>query len=88
MEDHVRVVVGPYEARLCPACRTWIYTAAGPFAEEDPTKTLADLNHWEDAGHQRPEGMTFGRPYFHWNTKPVEVDVPISVARKMAKGWG
>lgn len=67
------VKAGPYEARLCPACDTWIYTAAGPFAEDDMTKTMADILHYE-AEHKtdRIEEGVFGFPYMRHNEEPVD----------------
>lgn len=66
----------PYEARQCPECRVWIYTAAGPFAEGDPTKTEADWLHWE-AEHLPVEELehsvgAIGFPFFPYNEEPVE----------------
>lgn len=77
-----RVLAGPYCARLCPDCDTWIYTAAGPFAEGDPTKTLADMNHWErehdevktladEAERVRTEPIVLMRPFMQFNKEPV-----------------
>lgn len=62
------ITAGPYEARLCRVCGEWVHTAAGPFAEGDPTKTLADLYHYEDE-HGPVEG--FGIPYMPFNEEPV-----------------
>lgn len=66
----------PYEARRCPECHLWIYTAAGPFAEGDPTKTEADWLHWE-AEHlpeeeTAREALSIGFPFFPYNEEPVE----------------
>jgi hypothetical protein len=64
----------PYEARRCPTCGEWVYTAAGPFFEDDPTKTGADYLHWE-ANHATPAdlaAMTISFPWFDYNTEPVQ----------------
>jgi len=58
----------PYEARLCTVCDTWIYTAAGPFAEGDPTKTMADILHYEAHALAR-DGIGF--PFMRFNEEPV-----------------
>jgi hypothetical protein len=63
----------PYEARRCPTCGLWVFTAAGPFFEDDPTKTGADYLHWE-AEHATPDelaAMTISFPFFDYNTEPV-----------------
>jgi hypothetical protein len=68
------VTAQPYEARQCPACRVWVFTAGGPFAEGDRTKTMADWLHWE-ANHLDPaeaDKVAIGFPFFWWNTVPVE----------------
>jgi hypothetical protein len=71
------VWASPYNARQCPECKVWVYTADGPFAEGDRTKTVADANHWErehpDAVSQevRDCGM-FSFPHFPYNTRIVE----------------
>jgi hypothetical protein len=65
----------PYEARRCPECHLWIYTAAGPFAEGDPTKTEADWLHWQ-AEHLTEEDRlapnAIGFPFFCYNDEPAE----------------
>lgn len=66
------ITAGPYEARQCPACQQWIYTAAGPFAEGDRTKTLADADHWEREHANPSDGPVFGFPFFSFNEKAVE----------------
>jgi hypothetical protein len=74
---HPRTIVyaEPYDARQCPICEVWVYTAAGPFAEgDDPTKTLADYLHWA-AEHADPAELgasVVGFPYFGYNEVPVE----------------
>jgi len=63
----------PFEARQCPICKLWIFTAAGPFAEGDPTKTQADYYHWE-AAHATAEQLNASPvafPYFTFNKEPV-----------------
>lgn len=64
----------PYEARRCPECHLWIYTAAGPFAEGDPTKAEADWLHWEaeHLAEAPPSASAFGFPFFTYNEEPVE----------------
>ena len=71
----------PYMARQCPECKLWIFVDDGPFAENDRTKTLADVQHWE-AEHVKPEDYThvrgarvLGIPYMHWNEDTVEAVV-------------
>jgi hypothetical protein len=70
-----KIAAEPFDARQCPTCKVWVYTAAGPFAEDnDPTKTLADYNHWARE-HATPEdlaGSVVGFPYFDYNEQPVE----------------
>lgn len=64
----------PYDARQCPECETWVYTAAGPFAEGDRTKTMADWLHWERfhlEEHPTP-ATAIGFPFFDYNDTPVE----------------
>ena len=68
----------PYDARLCPVCETWIYVADGPFAEGDPTKPLADFNHWRREHATEEEkipGATVTFPFFDYNDEPVEAVV-------------
>lgn len=72
----------PYTARRCPVCGEWVYCADGPFAEGDPTKTVADWNHWE-ARHLDPAtdtgpGSAVGFPFFDWNDEPVDIEEPRS----------
>lgn len=69
----------PYEARQCPECKLWIYTAAGPFAENDQTKPMADAIHYEtvhaDLVEQRgtnPAIPSIGFPYFQYNDVQIE----------------
>ena len=71
---------GPGEARLCPACGAWIFTAFGPFESGDRTKTLADANHWmkHHAGPIEPEpGMVQATsfPLMPFNDETVEAIV-------------
>jgi hypothetical protein len=69
----VLVDAKPYEAQLCPTCDTWIYTAAHPFAEDDPTKPLRDYLHHERE-HMDPDDRDASRvgfPFFRYNTEPV-----------------
>jgi hypothetical protein len=72
------MIAPPFTARQCPICKQWIYCANGPFAEDDPTKTLADWYHY-DREH-RPAGTgneaVVGFPFFDWNDEPVEVTSP------------
>lgn len=73
------VTAQPFEARQCPECKLWIFTAAGPFAEDDPTKTEADWLHWE-AEHlpddpAAREAVTIGFPFFSYNEEPVEASM-------------
>ena len=68
------MIAAPYDARQCPICETWIYIAAGPFAEGDATKTLADFYHWAGK-HATPEELSataVGFPFFDYNAEPVE----------------
>ncbi len=67
------VPAAPYEARQCPECKVWVYTAAGPFAEGDETKTMADCLHYERDHADKVErlGNAIGFPYFSYNEKPV-----------------
>jgi hypothetical protein len=67
------VIAAPYDARRCPDCDTWIYTAAGPFAEDDPTKTMADFLHWsrEHATEEERTATCVGFPFFDYNEAPV-----------------
>jgi hypothetical protein len=70
------MIAEPYTARQCPICKTWVYCADGPFAEDppDPTKTLADYDHWANF-HADPALLNLpavGFPYFDWNDEPVE----------------
>jgi len=64
------VSAGPYEARLCEICDTWIYTAAGPFAEGDPTKTMADIVHYEREHAPRRGQVSY--PFMRFNVAPVQ----------------
>lgn len=68
------LIAAPFDARLCGGCDTWIYTANGPFAEDnDPTKTLADFMHWERE-HATPEelsGSAIGFPFMPYNEEAV-----------------
>lgn len=52
------ITAAPFAARRCPACKTWIYTADGPFSEGDPTRTVADWLHWEAEHLDRQTGET------------------------------
>lgn len=67
------VTAQAYDARQCPICQTWVYTAAGPFAEGDATKTLADYEHWaaEHATAEELNQQAVGFPYFSFNDTPV-----------------
>lgn len=68
----------PYNARQCPECKVWVYTAAGPFAEGDRSKTVADFNHWAE-NHMPEEDRgktTIGFPYFGYNTRLVRAVIP------------
>lgn len=71
----VTIQAGPYEARQCPVCDEWIHAAGGPFAEDDPTKPLTDLIHFETAHHdlleERRRAGELGIPYFPVNEQPV-----------------
>jgi hypothetical protein len=70
-------IAEPYTARRCDICDTWIYCADGPFAEGDPTKTIADYDHWA-AHHATPAelaGPVIGFPYMPWNDGPVKIAV-------------
>lgn len=71
------VTAAPYEARQCPECKVWVYTAAGPFAEGDPTKTMADCLHYERAHADKVErfGNAIGFPYFNYNTTVIHTAV-------------
>lgn len=69
------IVAGPYEARQCPICKVWVYTAAGPFGEDgDPTKTLADYLHWENEHSVGAEAAAavVSFPFFDYNTTSVQ----------------
>jgi hypothetical protein len=71
---NTRLMAQPYDARQCPKCKVWVFTAAGPFAEGDPTKTVADWLHWE-AEHLDPaeaDKPAIGFPFFSYNDEPVE----------------
>jgi hypothetical protein len=71
----ITVIAEPYDARQCPVCKAWIYTAVGPFAEDnDPTKTLADYEHWatEHATEDQLSNFVIRYPYFDYNDQPVE----------------
>lgn len=79
MSTDPTILAGPYEARQCPICEVWIYTAGGPFAENDPTKTQADYYHWE-AAHATAEQLNsavVGFPYFPHNTEPVTAIIRV-----------
>lgn len=80
---HPRLVPGqtvtaqPYEARRCPECNVWVYTAAGPFAEGDRTKTLADILHAETEHDPERGASTAGTvvtecAWFPYNEEPVQ----------------
>lgn len=74
----------PYTARRCPACETWVYVAGGPFAEGDPTKTVADWLHWQrlhlDDGDT---ATTIGFPYFYFNETAVEASLEAAAADRL-----
>lgn len=72
----------PYTARQCPECETWVYVADGPFAEGDPTKTLADTLHWERLHLEKSPATSFGRPYFYFNETPVEATLEIATTEQ------
>lgn len=74
----------PYEAQQCPECKTWVYVAAGPFAEGgDRTKPTSDWEHWshhhmtdeERRAHNAPAApgvvRSIGFPFFTYNSDPV-----------------
>lgn len=70
-----KIVAEPYDAGQCPICKVWVYLAAGPFAEDnDPTKPLADYNHWarEHATPEELSGSVIGFPFFSYNEQSVE----------------
>ena len=70
------MIAAPYTARQCPICKTWVYTADGPFAEDDETKTIADFDHWARL-HADPAELNkaaIGFPFFTWNDQPVEAE--------------
>lgn len=69
-----QVLAQPYDARLCPECGVWVYTADGPFAEGDRTKTEADWLHWRDehlTEADRISPSVIGFPFFTYNDGPV-----------------
>ena len=71
--EHRTVRAEPYTARQCPECDTWVYVDDGPFAENDPTKTVADWRHWERLHlYEADQGDAIGFPYFNFNETPVE----------------
>ena len=69
---------GPYQARHCDECDTWIYTDAAPFAENDRTKTLRDWLHYEKhhlaTAPLTPNGL-IGFPAMRYNTEPVDAEL-------------
>lgn len=73
-----RIQAGAYEARRCPDCGHWIFTGAGPFAEGDRTKTVAELNHYERFHAEQveqadgPMGSVGMFPFMRFNEAPVE----------------
>lgn len=69
------VIAEPYDARQCPFCKVWIFTAAGPFAEGDPTKTFAEILHIERQHPDLVEGEPGSFrlvPFCDYNEEPVE----------------
>jgi hypothetical protein len=70
------VVAQPHDACQCPRCKVWIYVAAGPFADEDPTKEMATWLHWRDEHltdeERRDQTRAFAFPLFDYNEQPVE----------------
>jgi len=65
----------PYQARQCPdpECKLWIYTAHGPFGEDDRTKTAADMYHWvQEHDSSSEDGGSF--PYFPYNEEVVTAE--------------
>lgn len=70
------VLAQPYDARQCPECGVWVYTADGPFAENDRTKTEADWLHWRDehgsGGDDEIAPGVIGFPFFRYNDEPVQ----------------
>ena len=69
------VTAQPFTARYCDECDTYIYVAGGPFADDDPTCTLADGIHWEIAhGLDYPE-YEIGIPFMFWNEKTVQAEI-------------
>lgn len=73
-----RIAAGPYMARKCPICGVWVFTDAGPFGEGDPTKTVADWDHYEaehQAEHEGDDGPVLGMPFFQHNEVGVEAIV-------------
>lgn len=74
----------PYEARRCPICNTWIYTAGGPFSEDDPTKTYADYDHLHTEHPEVIQGAgngSVGFPFFSYNDEPVDAVPPRPLHR-------
>ena len=67
------IEAAPYTARRCDECDTWIYCADGPFAEGDPTKTLADAVHYE-AVHGVEPGPVVSFPFMSWNDETVTAE--------------
>ena len=66
------MIAEPYRARQCPACETWVFTDAEPFAENDRTKTQRDWLHWERYHLAEAEPRSFGFPFFRYNTEAVD----------------
>jgi hypothetical protein len=84
------VLAHPYDARRCPICGVWVFTAAGPFDPKegipgpdgriypDETKELATFLHWRDE-HATPEDLSgdqIGFPFFDYNDVPVQAVLP------------
>lgn len=84
----------PFEARYCPECDAWIYTADGPFAEDDRTKTVADYIHWAvEHSLDLPDADDFF-PFFDWNDKTVTAEIcreasplPAADYKNMVDSW-
>ncbi len=70
------ITAEPYTTRRCPECETWVYVDDGPFAENDPTKTVADWLHWERLHlDEADRASAIGFPYFNFNETPVEATI-------------
>lgn len=73
-QEPTAIAAEPWTARQCPTCGVWVYVADGPFAEDDPTKSLTDWFHWRDE-HLPDEdrgAVAIGFPFFMYNDQPVD----------------